>query len=85
MTLTTLKTTDHGCSHFLTFLNSFVCFDQIFIVFVIRFDICLFVTINTTCEVVYVGNDGYAGLRFVGLPEEFKSSIIEYVRKFATV
>ncbi|WP_347356422.1 PilZ domain-containing protein [Bdellovibrio sp.] len=45
----------------------------------------LFVTINTTCEVVYVGNDGYAGLRFVGLPEEFKSSIIEYVRKFATV
>ncbi|AHZ84491.1 PilZ domain-containing protein [Bdellovibrio bacteriovorus] len=45
----------------------------------------LFVTINTTCEVVYVGNDGYAGLRFVGLPEEFKSSIIEYVRKFAMV
>lgn len=44
----------------------------------------LFVTINSVCEVVYVGNDGYAGLRFVGLPTEFKSSIIEYVNKFAT-
>ncbi|KYG65239.1 hypothetical protein AZI87_11810 [Bdellovibrio bacteriovorus] len=45
----------------------------------------LYVTVNATCEVVYVGNDGYAGLRFVGLPDEFKSSIIEYVNKFATV
>ncbi|MBO9665187.1 MAG: PilZ domain-containing protein [Bdellovibrio sp.] len=45
----------------------------------------LYVTVSTTCEVVYVGNDGYAGLRFVGLPEEFKSSIVEYVNKFATV
>lgn len=44
----------------------------------------LFVTITSTCEVVYVGNDGYAGLRFVGLPMEFKSSIIEYVNKFTT-
>lgn len=44
----------------------------------------LYTTINTTCDVVYVGNDGYAGLRFVGLPTEFKSSIIEYVKKFAT-
>lgn len=44
----------------------------------------LFVTITTTCEVVYVGADGYAGLRFVGLPTEFKSSIIEYVNKFTT-
>ncbi|WII71024.1 PilZ domain-containing protein [Bdellovibrio sp. 22V] len=44
----------------------------------------LFVTINATCEVVYVGNDGYAGLRFVELGEEFKSSIIEYVNKFTT-
>lgn len=43
----------------------------------------LFVTITSTCEVVYVGHDGYAGLRFVGLPTEFKSSIIEYVNKFA--
>lgn len=45
----------------------------------------LYQTITTTCEVVYMGNDGYAGLRFVGLPEEFKSSVIEYVRKFATL
>ncbi|MEK2688734.1 PilZ domain-containing protein [Bdellovibrio sp. GT3] len=45
----------------------------------------LYQTITTTCEVVYIGNDGYAGLRFVGLPEEFKSSVIEYVRKFATI
>lgn len=44
----------------------------------------LFVTIPTTCEVVYVGGDGYAGLRFVGLPTEYKSSIVEYVNKFAT-
>ncbi|MDG0816613.1 PilZ domain-containing protein [Bdellovibrio svalbardensis] len=45
----------------------------------------LYVTINSICEVVYVGADGYAGVRFVGLTEEFKSSIIEYVNKFATV
>lgn len=45
----------------------------------------LYVTIDATCEVLYVGQDGYAGLRFVYLPEEFKSSIIEYVRKFASV
>lgn len=44
----------------------------------------LFITINSTCDVVYVGGDGYAGLRFNGLPSEFKSSIVEYVNKFAT-
>lgn len=44
----------------------------------------LYVTVTTSCEVVYVGSDGYAGLRFVGIPEEFKSSIVEYVNKFAT-
>lgn len=44
----------------------------------------LFVTISSTLEVVYVGQDGYAGLKFVGLPEESKSSIIEYVKKFST-
>ncbi|MGZ3775403.1 MAG: PilZ domain-containing protein [Pseudobdellovibrionaceae bacterium] len=43
----------------------------------------LFVTITSSCEVVYIGADGYAGLKFVGLPIEFKSSIIEYVNKFA--
>jgi hypothetical protein len=44
----------------------------------------LYTTINATCEVVYVGGDGYAGLRFATIPTEFKSSIIEYVNKFAT-
>lgn len=44
----------------------------------------LYVTVTTSCEVIYVGSDGYAGLRFVGIPEEFKSSIVEYVNKFAT-
>lgn len=43
----------------------------------------LYVTITADFEVVYVGKDGYAGLRFINLPEEFKSSVIEYVNKFA--
>lgn len=43
----------------------------------------LYVTITSLFEVVYVGGDGYAGLRFVNLPEEFKGSVIEYVNKFA--
>ncbi len=42
----------------------------------------MFATINATCEVVYNGGDGYMGLRFVHLPMEAKSGIIEYVRKF---
>jgi hypothetical protein len=45
----------------------------------------LYTTINTTCEVVYVGHDGYAGLKFVALPAELKTTIIEYVSKFSTV
>lgn len=45
----------------------------------------LYMPVQCTCEVVYVGQDGYAGLRFVDLTEEAKSSIIEYVKKFATV
>lgn len=44
----------------------------------------LYVSISTTCEVVYVGSDGYAGIRFVGLPAEYKTSLVEYVNKFAT-
>ena len=44
----------------------------------------LYMTISCSCEVVYVGNDGYAGLRFVALTDEAKSSIIEYIKKFAT-
>jgi len=43
----------------------------------------LYSTIHCTCEVVYVGTDGYAGIKFVNLADEFKSSIIEYVKKFA--
>lgn len=43
----------------------------------------LFVTVNSNCEVVYVGSDGYAGIKFIGLPAEEKSAIIEYVNKFS--
>lgn len=42
----------------------------------------LFAPIHATAEIVYVGNDGYAGLKFVGLHSESKSAIIEYVKKF---
>jgi hypothetical protein len=42
----------------------------------------LFAPIHATAEVVYVGQDGYAGMKFIGLQTESKSSIIEYVRKF---
>lgn len=44
----------------------------------------LLMPVSATCEVVYIGGDGYAGLRFVGLPAEVKSSILDYVKKFAT-
>lgn len=44
----------------------------------------LFIKITSLFEVVYVSNDGYVGLRFVDLPDEFKNSVIEYVNKFAT-
>ncbi len=42
----------------------------------------LYGPIHSTVEVVYVGSDQYAGLKFVGLQSESKSAIIEYVRKF---
>ncbi|PIS11473.1 MAG: PilZ domain-containing protein [Bdellovibrio sp. CG10_big_fil_rev_8_21_14_0_10_47_8] len=42
----------------------------------------LFGPIHATAEVVYVGGDGYAGLRFIGLHSESKSALIEYVKKF---
>lgn len=42
----------------------------------------LFAPIHATAEIVYVGNDGYAGLKFIGLHSESKSTIIEYVNKF---
>ncbi|HPI41180.1 MAG TPA: PilZ domain-containing protein, partial [Pseudobdellovibrionaceae bacterium] len=43
----------------------------------------LFSKIVSQFEVLYVGKDGYAGLKFVGLPLEFKTQIIEYVNKFS--
>ncbi len=36
-----------------------------------------------SCEVVFSGEDGYAGIRFLGLNSEFKGLIIEYVKKFS--
>lgn len=42
----------------------------------------LYTPIHSTVEVVYVGNDGYAGLKFIGLHSESKSAVIEYVKKF---
>lgn len=42
----------------------------------------LFAPIFCFSEVVFVGTDGYVGLRFVALPTEAQSSIIEYVKKF---
>lgn len=41
--------------------------------------------VEAQCEVVYVGNDSYAGLRFVSIPDETKKMIVDYVNKFATV
>jgi len=45
----------------------------------------LFVGITCNMEVVYVGADGYAGMRFLGLPSEARSAIIEYVKKFQQI
>lgn len=45
----------------------------------------LFAPINASLEVVYVGGDGYAGIRFLSVPSESKSAIIEYVKKFQQV
>lgn len=42
----------------------------------------LFSPIHATVEIVYIGTDNYAGLKFIGLHSESKSAIIEYVRKF---
>lgn len=42
----------------------------------------LYAPIHSTVEVVYVGADGYAGLKFAALHSESKSTIIEYVKKF---
>ncbi|MGZ3745667.1 MAG: PilZ domain-containing protein [Pseudobdellovibrionaceae bacterium] len=42
----------------------------------------LFMDLTCKMEVVYVGADGYAGLRFLSLPSDAKSVIVEYVKKF---
>lgn len=42
----------------------------------------LFADIHCTCEVVYLGEDGYTGLRFTHLPSEAEAAVIEYVNKF---
>lgn len=45
----------------------------------------LFMVINCHCEAVYVGQDGYAGIKFHNLNTEFHSAIVEYVKKFSEV
>lgn len=42
----------------------------------------LYTPIHATAEIVYVGEDGYAGFKFANLHSESKSAIIEYVKKF---
>jgi hypothetical protein len=42
----------------------------------------LYTPIHATTEVVYVGTDGYAGMKFISIHPESKSAIIEYVKKF---
>lgn len=42
----------------------------------------LFAPIHATAEIVYLGHDGYAGLKFIGLQSESKSALIEYIKKF---
>lgn len=45
----------------------------------------LYAPVHAIGEVVFVGDDHYAGLKFVGLPQEPKSAIVEYVKKFTEV
>ena len=42
----------------------------------------LYTTLNCMIEVMYVGTEGYAGLRFLNLPAESRSTIITYINKF---
>ncbi|MFN7728696.1 MAG: PilZ domain-containing protein [Bdellovibrio sp.] len=42
----------------------------------------LFTPLHATAEVVFVGQDGYAGMKFIGPQTESKSAIIEYIKKF---
>jgi len=41
-----------------------------------------FQPINIKADVIYVGDDGYIGLKFSQLTDEAKSSIIDYIKKF---
>jgi hypothetical protein len=41
--------------------------------------------VTSNYEVVYMGHDGYAGLKFVGIDSESKAMIIEYIKKFTDV
>jgi hypothetical protein len=43
----------------------------------------LLTQINAAMEVVYVGTNGYAGLRFLKIPSEARAALIDYVKKFA--
>ena len=45
----------------------------------------LYAPVHATTEVVYVGLENYAGLKFIGLHPESKSAVIEYVKKFTSV
>ena len=42
----------------------------------------LYSSLNCMIEVMYVGAEGYAGLRFLNLPAESRSTIITYINKF---
>jgi hypothetical protein len=42
----------------------------------------LYMEMSCTCEVVYLGNDGYMGIKFANLPMEAHAAVIEYVNKF---
>lgn len=42
----------------------------------------LFSQVNATADVVYIGQDGYCGMKFHHLTAESRSVIIEYVRRF---
>ena len=42
----------------------------------------LFTALHANAEVVFAASDGYAGMKFTGLANEAKASIIEYVNKF---
>ena len=41
-----------------------------------------FQSINVKAEVIYAGQDGYIGLKFTQIPDEARSAIIDYIKKF---